>query len=304
MTLTPTLARIESTVEGIRSRDAAYHPLTERFGPLFIMKERVREASRNAGLLVPDIDEARLTDGVPVLAGLDLASWSEALADAARLLLPVIIETLALAPDNGERLRKLLLAPGKTTKLLRSRLDGGPDRLVDPATAAGITPAAALPFAVDAAGGPVLACLAESVTAKLAGVTWERGFCPVCGCAPSIAQLAQPDSGQSEYLVGGGGKKFLHCSLCGHDWHFSRTACAACGNEDDKARELLFVDGARHERIEACRACGSYMLCVDLREYAARPDPDVLQVGLIHLDILARKQALTPLAYTLWNTLT
>ncbi|AMK10786.1 formate dehydrogenase accessory protein FdhE [Pseudodesulfovibrio indicus] len=304
MTMTTALARIESTVEGIRTRDAAYHPLTERFGPLFIMGERAREAARNQGLLVPDVDEARLADGVPVLTGLDLTPWGEALTKSAGLLLPVIVKTLALAPDHAERLRELLLAPGKTAELLRSRLDGGPDRLVDPAISAGITPTAALPFAVDAASGPVLGCLAESVGGKLAGITWERGHCPVCGSAPSIAQLAPPDSGQSEYLVGGGGKKFLHCSLCGHDWHFSRTACAACGNADDKTRELLFVDGARHERIEACRACGSYLLCVDLRDYAERPDPDVLQLGLIHLDILARKQALNPLANTLWNTLT
>ena len=138
---------------------------------------------------------------------------------------------------------------------------------------------------------------------SLTGLTWDKGYCPVCGSSPSISQLAPADATNSEYLVGGGGKKYLHCSLCGHDWHYKRSACAACGNEDSETREILYTVGVRHERIEACHKCGKYMLNIDMREYASLPDLDTIQMGLIHLDILAHKKRLTPISPTLWNTL-
>lgn len=132
---------------------------------------------------------------------------------------------------------------------------------------------------------------------------WTHGHCPICGSTPSIALLAPADAENSEYLVGGGGRKYLHCSLCGNDWHYARTACAACGNDDSETREIFHQDGMKYERVEACHKCGKYMLTVDLREYAEPPHPDAIQMGLIHLDVLARQRQLVPVSPTLWNTI-
>ena len=60
-------------------------------------------------------------------------------------------------------------------------------------------------------------------------------------------------------------------------------------------------DDVRHERIEACHKCGKYCLNVDLRECEPQPHLDVLQMGLIHLDIHARSNRLTPVTATIWN---
>jgi FdhE protein len=106
-----------------------------------------------------------------------------------------------------------------------------------------------------------------------------------------------------DQLVGGGGKKFLHCSLCGHDWRFMRNTCPACGNDENESREVFYTDNAKFERIEACHKCGKYCLNVDMRECEPLPDLDTIQIGLIHLDIFARENGLEPISPTLWNTL-
>lgn len=130
---------------------------------------------------------------------------------------------------------------------------------------------------------------------------WEQGTCPMCGSLPAMACLSPKENHDLESLVGGGGRKYLHCALCGHDWRYRRDACPACNNDDQHTREVLYDENNRRERIEACEQCGTYLVSIDLREYDPLPHLSVAPMSFVHLDIIARQREYSPLTPSIWN---
>ena len=303
MKTTSARSQIESTLNVIKTRDTAYRELAGRFGSLFEKKEQVRTDLVAANQQSPDIDANRMGAGVPVFAEVDLTPWGDAFTQSADCLLPVLSEVLQLEPETYRKMQTHLEKTENLLGLAQARIEGNQKHFESITERFGITPTTLLPYIAEAISGPVFCAIADTLGDSLSSLSWGHGHCPVCGSSPSISQLCPKDATASEYLVGGGGKKYLHCSLCGHDWHYKRNACAACGNEDSETREILFQDGVKHERIEVCHKCGKYMLNVDMREYASLPHLDTMQMGLIHLDILAHERLLSPVSPTLWNTL-
>lgn len=133
---------------------------------------------------------------------------------------------------------------------------------------------------------------------------WKQGYCPVCGAMPSISYLDRALIDENnEFLAGGGGKKYLHCSLCGSNWHFRRGACPACDKEGADIIEIIREEkGESGERVDWCTKCKSYCPGVDLRARGSRPDFDTLALGMMHLDMIAAKKKLKPLNPSFWNT--
>jgi FdhE protein len=148
----------------------------------------------------------------------------------------------------------------------------------------------------------VLQSLAPSVADWVSDLQWNRGYCPVCGSLPSISYLSKPQSLSSEFLVGGGGQRYLHCNMCGQDWRVRRHLCAACERDDTDEHMYFHVPDAVGERIDICRHCGHYLPCIDLRELDALPHLDTMSVGLAHLDMLAQEKGFNPMVRTPWNT--
>lgn len=125
--------------------------------------------------------------------------------------------------------------------------------------------------------------------------------CPVCGSLPSISYLDRVPEEQSEFLTGGGGMKFFHCSLCGHDFKTHRHLCPVCDTKDPEQLRYYQADKESGERVDACLNCKTYLPSIDLRRAEGIMDLDTAAVGLLHLDILARKKGYQPLTWTLWN---
>ena len=294
---------VDSTLESIKERVPAYGELADRFGPLFLTMARVRDKLIADSIDAPAVDTARLAAGAPLLVDRDLSSWADAMETARDELLPEVTEVLRLDTETARALRDHLADPANLVGLARARIEGDRKHFENTSVQLGIGQTPSLLYISETVFGPVLRAMVHGLGKSLSDLAWDRGYCPVCGSAPSIAQLARPESEGSEHLVGGGGKKYLHCSLCGHDWHFKRNVCAACGNEDSETREIFYQENVRRERIEACRKCGRYMLVVDMREFATPPHLDVVQMGLVHLDIAARERRLSPVSPTIWNTL-
>lgn len=300
METTSARRQIKSTLKVIKTRDAAYHELVDRFGLLFEKKEQVRTALMAANLQSPAVDADRMAAGMPVLGNENLTPWASAFRQSADSLLPVLAEVLQLERKTHRNLLAHLDNNENLLGLAQARIEGNRKHFENTSVQLGITPRTLLPYISEAVSAPVFCAIVCHLGESL---SWEYGHCPVCGSFPSISQLTPKDVTDSEYLVGGGGKKYLHCSLCGHDWRYKRNACAACGNEDSESRELIYADGVKHERIEVCHKCGKYILNVDMREYASLPHLDTIQMGLIHLDVLAHERHLSPVSPTLWNTI-
>ncbi len=288
------------TFEAIREQRPVYSELVDRFQNLIQTQDALRREFAMHDFGFQKRDPQRSTQGVSYLSDAPLPRCNNQLDAAGKELFPVLERSFPFVEEmralSGLAETGLLDLDG----LARASLAGDTALAEETARKTGVD-AAILSFAVRCVLGPVLAGMAGRLAPALNESPWSQGYCPFCGSPPVIASLSRFDRDQDEGLVGGGGKKHLTCSLCSHQWVFRRDMCPACGNTDDDQRELLFAEGSRHERIEACKACGSYLLCIDLREVDGDIRMEAAPLGLLHLDIIARKNNYLPLAAPPWS---
>lgn len=95
---------------------------------------------------------------------------------------------------------------------------------------------------------PFLAALRERSGLPI-NETETETLCPFCGYYPDMAAI----------VSGKDGKRFLHCSLCGHRWPFRRIMCAVCGTENADSLENLTPEGDTRNRIDVCSSCNGYI---------------------------------------------
>ena len=80
-------------------------------------------------------------------------------------------------------------------------------------------------------------------------------LCPLCGARPLLGML-RPE--------GDGGKRFLLCSFCSHEWEFRRIYCAYCGETREQSLPVFVAESFPHIRLEACDTCRHCIRTVDL----------------------------------------
>jgi FdhE protein len=79
--------------------------------------------------------------------------------------------------------------------------------------------------------------------------TWQRGYCPVCGAWPSMAEMRGIQR-----------ERRMRCGCCGSDWLLPVLRCAFCDETDhQKLGVLLNEEGAQHIRVETCSTCRGYL---------------------------------------------
>lgn len=113
---------------------------------------------------------------------------------------------------------------------------------------------------LDVACAPVIGAALQVCWTRLAAAldpVWVtrpelRGLCPVCG-SPPVAGVVRGDADH--------GLRYLHCALCGTEWHVVRAQCSHCDN--DKGIVYYTVEDRKDPvQAEACPECGSYLkLC-------------------------------------------
>ncbi|MBS1842082.1 MAG: formate dehydrogenase accessory protein FdhE [Acidobacteria bacterium] len=79
--------------------------------------------------------------------------------------------------------------------------------------------------------------------------------CPLCEARP-VAGILRPE--------GDGGKRFLLCSFCGHEWEFRRILCASCGEEREGQLPVFVAEQFPQIRVEACDTCRHFLRTIDL----------------------------------------
>lgn len=104
----------------------------------------------------------------------------------------------------------------------------------------------------------------------------EPVLCPVCGSHPA-ASVIRPDGTSN-------GLGYLHCALCGTEWHVVRAKCSCC--ENNKGIVYYRIEGkAVHVGAECCPACHSYLKVIH-RKRGPEVDPVADDLATLALDLL------------------
>jgi FdhE protein len=104
----------------------------------------------------------------------------------------------------------------------------------------------------------------------------EPVLCPVCGSHP-VASVIRTEGAT-------GGLRYLHCSLCGSEWHLVRSKCSNC----DSSKGLTYYSIAGKKdlvRAETCPTCHSYLKVIH-QEKDPRVDPVADDLATLALDLL------------------
>jgi len=81
---------------------------------------------------------------------------------------------------------------------------------------------------------------------------WDRGYCPVCGAWPAVAELRGLEASRQ-----------LRCGRCGSDWATAWLACVYCGNDDHRELAGLVSESAgAMRRVDTCTRCRGYLKTV------------------------------------------
>ena len=292
---------VEETVSGILARRPVLSPVLQAFAPLLAARAalpaQLKPLLEAAGVRLPAMQRERAAQGYPLLAEVPLAGIGTALRAAAETMIPLLAAQEIIRPHEA-KLRAFFVdaaqGPEAPVALAEAVLNETAESVEKTAAHLDV-PVQVLLFAFSFMLGPVLRALVELS---------PQGYCPVCGSGPSIAYLDRPVFDEKNaFLAGGGGKKHLHCSLCGTDWTFRRGACPFCGEEGAGVMEILKEAGnALGERLDWCTRCKTYCPTVDLRERDTAPDLDALALGMLHMDMVAAQKGLQPLHPAFWNT--
>ena len=293
---------ITATLENILQRRPAVSELVRPFAALFSEKMACIEPIRPH---IPHWEiqpfHDRMMSGVPFLHSVSLDMLTTPFDMAADIMLPAIRRSFPRLEPEIEA----LLSHHHTGKLplvssVKRLLDGGFSELEASARSIDFSPDTLL-FILHILTSTVLGSLGPEFHSAIDTVSWSKGYCPVCGALPSIAFLAGPSENPGEFLTDTGGRKFLHCWLCGHNWRFNRHACPVCENTDKNLQIYLTVPGEPGERVDICHKCGMYLPCLDVREQAIGPHLDTAATGMVHLDLIAQQKGFQPISRLPWN---
>lgn len=108
------------------------------------------------------------------------------------------------------------------------------------------------------------------------GRTDMPNLCPACASAP-VASIVR---------IGGAeqGLRYLHCGLCGTEWHMVRAKCSNC--ESTKGIAYYGIEGDKGAvKAEACEECSSYLKIFYL-DKDPQLDPTADDLASLTLDIL------------------
>lgn len=98
---------------------------------------------------------------------------------------------------------------------------------------------------------PLLHGCAAALAPKLP-VGWSRGWCPVCGGWPSLAELRGLER-----------TRVLRCGRCATGWELPVLVCPFCDERDHDNQFSFAADGEEQKRrVDVCQTCHGYIKTV------------------------------------------
>jgi len=178
--------------------------------------------------------------------------------------------------------------------LLGHALNGAADAIAEAAAAGGYDPDA-FGQLLELALEPVLWEAAARCAALTDVDRWDRGYCPVCGAWPALAEL-----------VGAEKRRVLRCGRCGTGWSWLVLLCPYCGNDDHRKLGTLMEEHVRpgaalptpaephsKDRVDVCERCHGYVKSVATFDSVPTPRLAAEDAATVHLDVGARDAGYT-----------
>lgn len=137
---------------------------------------------------------------------------------------------------------------------------------------------------IDAAVAPVIGAalqvhwthLARQLEPAQVARPEHPNLCPVCGSHPvsSVVRIGGAENGL----------RYLHCALCGSEWHVVRAKCSNCDNS--KGIAYYHLEGDENVvRAESCPECQTYLKVIH-QDKNPMADPVADDLATLTLDLL------------------
>ncbi len=287
--LVPILSPLERRLRVLGERFPEVREAAETYRILLVI---LRDAPASAAPVAIDAGEAagKLARGEPLLAGTALAFD----LDATRGLAIRLAEALSrrgvakAAPVRDALARERF----PMERLLRHAAAGDRAFVRTLALVLAVDPAL-LDVVAQNAIKPALRAWSRQLAPLARGLSWEKGYCFVCGARAALAELR-------------GGELFRHlrCGRCGADWGVRRVLCPFCGNENPSSLGFLHAGKPMERaRVAVCDGCREYLKVVTAFEPGAPDEVVVEDLATLPLDYAARARGYTCCAVSRsWRT--
>ena len=271
---------------------AKTHPHSAEALNFFVPLVRAQKTclKKNNLITLPKANKSNFQQGKPLFMATELPYTDSFLKNSITSLVNAVTKVLPEHKNSLDELKKFLRTNLVECKaMLNYRLAGNTTKIEAWAKAHKLNvPSVGLVSML------LSGTIAQSVRQKVVQEPlpeWEKGYCPVCGSPPQGSMLKETE-----------GKRFLHCTLCSHEWQYNRTACPACENGDVKKISLFFFEGRTEERAEGCNACQQYILSLDTRKLAHSDIPAELYfLCMAPLDFMLQEKGYAPVSASMFR---
>jgi len=284
--------QIKDSLERIKNDIQQLSGVVDAFEDLLIKQSIAKTEISTTVFSDFKIDLVRFTQGVPVLDNRNIEIDKESFKKVAQLLIPAMKKGFPKMGNSLDRFESFISKDEMAMDQLQHALESCSTTILNDLAFKLSLPAATLQFICSELAKPFAEKFAETISPMIKGLNWFKGYCPVCGAWPAISFWREHE-----------GRRFLNCSVCGHEWNYMRTQCPFCENSDNTKLEIIFSEDRKFEHAELCHMCKKYIVGLDTRNLIEPPHPSAAPLGLIYLDFLAQDRGFTPGAVRAWNIL-
>ena len=196
----------------------AYRDLIEFYAAIFAAQEDARPRLRlEPFLLSPELVGIKRKDQFPLIQVEEMRFDPEAGEGLFGNLCRIAVDCRSQLSGSAQILSRHLT---EAAPLFQGFLGGDETRLKQAAAALGVEADALSFFLYHSLRPAICRCEQDLAGFLVDELSWEKGYCPICGSPPALARLEAD------------GQRFLFCSFCWHRWPARRTVCPYCGYGD------------------------------------------------------------------------
>lgn len=287
---------IQAALDTLAMRKPALSSVVSAFGPVLVAKaELTARLSENEVKKpdLPELDWIRFSKGVHLFAITGLMDFHQEFKQAAHMILPPMAEAFPGIQSDIEAIESNIADNSLDAEMCVQAFAENNTRIINAFAARAGTGPDIFRFALAQIAEPFKQIQARAFSPLMEEHPWPHGHCPMCGSFPTLAGL-----------IGEEGRRWLQCSVCAHEWRFSRHTCPRCENTDQNLIENFFDRNSPvndEEQVSVCKLCDTYLLTIDLRRHIDPVNMDVAAMSMIDLDIQTREKGYSPQAEMLWN---